>query len=87
VASDQPFDHNAECRFCDEQGMHAIDCPWLLGLIAKVDSQEEVIRNQLRNLGELRAAHDALQKDKAALELLVQELIAAAKGPPAGRGI
>ena len=24
-----PFDHNAECRFCDEQGEHADDCVWL----------------------------------------------------------
>jgi len=30
---DQPFDHNAECRFCDEQAAHAADCPWLLQLI------------------------------------------------------
>src|SRR5262245_47487939 len=26
---DNPFDHNAECRFCDEQAGHAGDCPWL----------------------------------------------------------
>lgn len=24
-----PWDHNAECRFCDEQGVHAVDCPWI----------------------------------------------------------
>jgi len=26
---DNPLDHNAECRFCDEQAGHAADCPWL----------------------------------------------------------
>lgn len=29
-----PFDHNAECLYCDEQASHAADCPWLLQLVA-----------------------------------------------------
>lgn len=138
-----PLDHNAECRYCDEQGYHAADCPWLLGVVAKVHTAEEalapliaqvealqdrcvalagqatdaqaelaareqiieiyeaqlagreqVITNQLRNLGELRREvtevtlhREELQEDKKALELLVKELIAAAKhGAPAGSG-
>lgn len=24
-----PFDHNGECRFCDEPGAHADDCAWV----------------------------------------------------------
>jgi hypothetical protein len=34
---DQPFDHNGECTFCDEPGMHRADCPWLLQLLAEVE--------------------------------------------------
>lgn len=33
MSSDNPFDHNAECRFCDEQAMHRADCPWLVDLV------------------------------------------------------
>jgi hypothetical protein len=33
--TDDPFDHNGECKFCDEQAMHRADCPWLLQLIAE----------------------------------------------------
>ena len=32
---DNPFDANAECRFCDEQAGHAADCPWLEGIVAE----------------------------------------------------
>lgn len=71
-----PFDHNAECTFCDEQGAHAADCSWLLALIDEVGraretleatvlkhmqeraAQEETIRNQLQNLGDLRRQLD-----------------------------
>jgi hypothetical protein len=27
---EQPFDHNGECRYCDELGMHRADCAWLV---------------------------------------------------------
>lgn len=30
---ENPFDHNAECRYCDEQAAHRADCPWLLELV------------------------------------------------------
>jgi hypothetical protein len=43
--SDDPFDHNAECTFCDEQAMHRADCPWLLRLIADQDTLATTIRN------------------------------------------
>ena len=46
----QPFDHNAECRFCDEQAMHRADCPWLMALEAKVaelDAQLLALREHL----------------------------------------
>lgn len=49
--SDDPFDHNGECRFCDELGMHRADCKWLLQLIAEVE--------RLRR--ELAAAVDATE--------------------------
>jgi len=39
--TDDPFDHNAECRFCDEQGAHRADCEWLLRLQADVVRLEE----------------------------------------------
>ena len=32
-----PWDHNGECTYCDEQGMHRADFPWLLRLIAEVE--------------------------------------------------
>jgi hypothetical protein len=42
---DDPFDHNAECTFCDEQGMHTADCPWIEQLVAEVERlQAEVAR-------------------------------------------
>jgi hypothetical protein len=31
---EQPFDHNGECRYCDELGMHRADCAWLLEMVA-----------------------------------------------------
>jgi hypothetical protein len=31
--TDDPFDHNGECRYCDELGYHRADCSWLLQLI------------------------------------------------------
>lgn len=31
-----PFDHNGECRFCDEPAGHAADCSWLLRLQEQV---------------------------------------------------
>jgi len=58
--SDDPFDHNGECRFCDEQGMHRADCPWLLEL------QRE--NAQMRNL--LAAA----QRRRERLESIVSKL-------------
>jgi chromosome segregation ATPase len=36
-AAEQPFDHNGECRHCDEPGMHRADCPWL---VARLDDAE-----------------------------------------------
>lgn len=37
---ESPWDHNAECRYCDEQGMHRADCSWLVALEAKVEQLE-----------------------------------------------
>lgn len=37
---ENPWDHNVECRFCDEQAAHAADCPWLLRLEARVAELE-----------------------------------------------
>jgi cell division protein FtsB len=34
VSDEQPFDHNGECRYCDELGMHRADCAWLLEMVA-----------------------------------------------------
>lgn len=31
--SQSPFDHNVECRYCDEQAAHRADCPWLVALV------------------------------------------------------
>lgn len=36
-----PFDANAECRYCDEQAMHRADCEWLLNLIAACEDVTE----------------------------------------------
>jgi hypothetical protein len=33
VADENPFDHNAECTYCDEQAAHRADCPWLMELL------------------------------------------------------
>jgi hypothetical protein len=33
AAAVQPFDHNVECTYCDEQAGHRADCPWLLALL------------------------------------------------------
>lgn len=32
-----PWDHNGECRYCDEQGMHRADCTWLVEMLKKLD--------------------------------------------------
>ena len=41
-----PFDHNGECRYCDEQAMHAADCPWLDRLVKQTQSLMKIIRKQ-----------------------------------------
>jgi Skp family chaperone for outer membrane proteins len=38
--ADDPFDHNGECRFCDELGMHRADCPWLLDRVQELVEYE-----------------------------------------------
>jgi len=72
MAIEQPLDHNAECRYCDEQAMHRVDCPWLIALIATVDTADLKVRTARARIAELEA-------DKAALELLVKELLDAAR--------
>jgi hypothetical protein len=76
---ENPFDHNVECRFCDEQAGHRADCGWLLSLVQgwdelqaenarlerKVVDQEQVLTTQLRTLDELRGELDAAHKQLA----------------------
>jgi ferritin len=71
---ENPFDHNVECRYCDEQAAHAADCPWLEKLLAHVVDQEQVITNQLRTLGELRATLDATSQQLQQREFQVLTL-------------
>lgn len=35
LGMENPWDHNAECRYCDEQGMHRADCAWLEQVIVE----------------------------------------------------
>jgi hypothetical protein len=44
MAVENPFDHSAECRYCDEQAMHAADCRWLLGVVAGAERLHAIIR-------------------------------------------
>jgi len=39
-ASEQPFDHNGECTFCDEQAAHRADCPWLLERLEELEEYD-----------------------------------------------
>jgi len=72
MAIEQPFDHNAECRYCDEQAMHRADCTWLVETLKKGEHFQRVAAALER---ELVAATQKIE----ALELLVTELLAAAK--------
>lgn len=36
IGVDNPWDHNGECRFCDEQAMHTAECPWVAALIEQL---------------------------------------------------
>jgi hypothetical protein len=48
-----PFDHNGECRYCDELGMHRADCPWLLEVLAenkRLREIEIVLREEIDSL-------------------------------------
>jgi hypothetical protein len=35
-----PWDHNAECRYCDEQGMHRADCEWLIDVLEQAENYQ-----------------------------------------------
>jgi hypothetical protein len=58
--SDDPFDHNGECRYCDELGMHRADCSWLLQLM-----QEHAVF--AAGAEELAARIDALETENKGL--------------------
>jgi hypothetical protein len=60
--ADNPFDHNLECRYCDEQAAHRIDCPWFLQLV-----QEHAFWSS--GAQELAARVDQLEAENAALRL------------------
>jgi hypothetical protein len=66
---ESPWDHNAECRYCDEQGMHRADCSWLMALEARVASLEAELQtaNELANQIQLR-----LKEQLAALRELAE---------------
>jgi hypothetical protein len=51
-----PFDHNAECRFCDEQAGHRADCPWLLALQQCVQAKDEELVKANEKVEEAREA-------------------------------
>jgi hypothetical protein len=57
---DDPFDHNGECRYCDELGMHRADCSWLLQLM-----QEHAVF--AAGAEELAARIDALETENKGL--------------------
>lgn len=38
-----PWDHNGECKYCDEQGYHHMDCPWVQGLITEIGRKSAAI--------------------------------------------
>ena len=53
---EQPLDHNAECKYCDEQAYHRIDCPWLLELIAQAEdlaAKLQLLVNTMDERGDL----------------------------------
>ena len=52
-----PWDHNGECTFCDELGMHRADCPWLLALIAERDRLREIVAAHETELADLQVAY------------------------------
>jgi hypothetical protein len=60
MPTEQPFDHNGECRFCDELGMHRADCSWLLKLQADYD---EAVRLYRERDAQAARYHDRLQID------------------------
>jgi NAD(P)-dependent dehydrogenase (short-subunit alcohol dehydrogenase family) len=67
---ESPWDHNAECRYCDEQAAHAADCSWLVKLEAQLPATEEELRKanatilaQAGNIGGLRREVDEQRLD------------------------
>jgi uncharacterized coiled-coil protein SlyX len=53
MKTDGPWDHNGECRFCDEPAMHRADCSWLLKLEAKAATADEALAGLVTRLAEL----------------------------------
>jgi hypothetical protein len=60
MAGESPFDHNGECRYCDELGMHRADCSWLLQLQA---DYTEAVRLYRERDEQAARYHERLQID------------------------
>lgn len=66
---DQPFDHNSECRFCDELGGHTAGCPWLLERLEELRQ----LRDRLQSFAGLDRI-DLLEAEVEALRAEVERL-------------
>jgi hypothetical protein len=72
--SDDPFDHNAECTFCDEQGMHRADCPWLLQVLQEHAMWSAGVEDAAREIDRLRDQLDAAEADLAKKNAALAEI-------------
>jgi hypothetical protein len=67
TADVDPFDHNGECRFCDELGYHRADCSWLLQLMREHAMWSAGSEELAKRIDELEAENKKLREWRDAI--------------------
>jgi hypothetical protein len=70
---EQPFDHNGECRYCDELGMHRADCAWLVEQLRLLDVYRAGAEDAIKEIDRLHAEVKALQDGSHRLQAALVE--------------